>query len=182
MTATDRLPRGGLRIRARLRALYHGASQTAVRFRLAVLAIDLIIVAFFIAAPLLRHVGMAFYIVDYLVAAILACDLAARALAYSNIRDWLKRPIVWVDLFILATLLFPAWLFNLGFLRVIRLWTLVSSDFFWRTVGRKYDDTRVEDTTKAVAALVTFVFVATGFVYTGFMGRYEGISGWVDAL
>lgn len=182
MTATDRLPHRGLRIRARLRALYHGASRTAVRFRLAVLTIDLIIVAFFIAAPLLKHVGLAFYIVDYLVAAILACDLAARALAYSNIRDWLKRPIVWVDLFILATLLFPAWLFNLGFLRVIRLWTLVSSDFFWRTVGSKYDDTRVEDTTKAVVALVTFVFVATGFVYTGFMGRYEGISGWVDAL
>ena len=182
MTATDRLPREGLRLRARLRALYHGSSETAVRFRIAVLTVDLVIVAFFMAAPLLRHVGLAFYIVDYVVAALLAADLAARALAYSNIKDWLKRPIVWVDLFILATLLFPAWLFNLGFLRVIRLWTLVSSDFFWRTIGRKYDDTRVEDTTKAVVALVTFVFVATGFVYTGFMGRYDGISGWVDAL
>ena len=182
MTATDRLPRRGTRFRARLRALYHGSSRTAVRFRLAVLTVDLIIVAFFIAAPLLKQAGPAFYVLDYVVAALLAADLAARALAYSDIRDWLKRPIVWVDLFILATLLFPAWLFNLGFLRVIRLWTLVSSDFFWRTVGRKYDDTRIEDTTKAVVALVTFVFVATGFVYTGFMGRYEGISGWVDAL
>ena len=182
MTATDRLPREGLRIRARLRALYHGSSETAVRFRIAVLTVDLIIVAFFIAAPLLRHVGLAFYVVDYVVAALLAADLAARALAYSNIKDWLKRPIVWVDLFILATLLFPAWLFNLGFLRVIRLWTLVSSDFFWRTVGRKYDDTRVEDTTKAVVALVTFVFVATGFVYTSFVGTYEGITGYIDAL
>ena len=182
MTGTDQLPRGRLRIRARLRALYHGSSRTAVRFRMAVLTVDLIIIAFFIAAPVLKHVGLAFYIVDYVVAALLAADLAARALAYSDIKDWLKRPIVWVDLFILATLLFPAWLFNLGFLRVIRLWTLVNSDFFWRTVGRKYDDTRVEDTTKALVALVTFVFVATGFVYTGFMGRYEGISGWVDAL
>lgn len=182
MMVTDRLPRSGTRVRARLRALYHGSSRTAVRFRLAVLTVDLIIVAFFIAAPLLKQAGPAFYVLDYVVAALLAADLAARALAYSDIRDWLKRPIVWVDLFILATLLFPAWLFNLGFLRVIRLWTLVSSDFFWRTVGRKYDDTRIEDTTKAVVALVTFVFVATGFVYTGFMGRYEGISGWVDAL
>ncbi len=182
MTATERVPPRGFRLRARLRALYHGASTTAVRFRLAVLTIDLIIVAFFIAAPVLKHVGLAFYIVDYVVAAILTADLVARALAYSDIKDWLKRPIVWVDLFILATLLFPAWLFNLGFLRVIRLWTLVNSDFFWTTVGRKYDDTRVEDTTKALVALVTFVFVATGFVYTGFMGRYEGISGYVDAL
>lgn len=153
-----------------------------MRFRLAVLALDLVIVAFFIAAPLLREDQLAFYVLDYVVAALLVADLAARAMAFSDVRDWLKRPIVWIDLFILATLLFPAWLFNLGFLRVIRLWTLVNSDFFWRTVGRRYDDTRVEDTIKAVTALVTFVFVATGFVYTSFMGRYDGISGWVDAL
>ncbi len=182
MTTPDRPAHDGLRLRARLRALYHGSSRTAVRFRLAVLTIDLVIIAFFIAAPVLRDIGLAFYIVDYVVAALLALDLAARALAFSDLKDWLKRPIVWVDLFILATLLFPAWLFNLGFLRVIRLWTLVNSDFFWRTVGRRYDDTRVEDTTRALVALVTFVFVATGFVYTGFMGRYEGIGGWVDAL
>ncbi|AQR60539.1 ion transporter [Brevundimonas sp. LM2] len=182
MTASDRPADGGLRLRARLRALYHGTSRTAVRFRLAVLVVDLTIIGFFVAAPLLRDDRLVFYALDYVVAALLGADLLARALAYSDIKDWLKRPIVWVDLFILATLLFPAWLFNLGFLRVIRLWTLVNSDFFWRTIGRRYDDTRVEDTTKAVVALVTFVFVATGFVYTSFMGRYDGISGWVDAL
>ena len=182
MTVSERPAHDRLRIRARLRALYHGTSQTAVRFRLAVLTIDLIIVAFFIAAPVLKHVGFAFYVVDYVVAAILAADLAARALAYTDIKDWLKRPIVWVDLFILATLLFPAWLFNLGFLRVLRLWTLVNSEFFWRTIGRRYDDTRVEDTVRALVALVTFVFVATGFVYTSFMGRHEGITGRIDAL
>jgi voltage-gated potassium channel len=172
----------GLRLRARLRALYHGSSVTAVRFRLAVLIIDLIIIAFFMAAPLLRGEGLIFYIIDYVIAALLAFDLAARAWAYSDLRSWLKKPIVWVDLFILATLLFPAWLFNLGFLRVLRLWTLINSDFFWRTIGRRYDDTRVEEITKAIVALVTFIFVATGFVYTSFMGVYEGISGYIDAL
>ena len=172
----------GLRLRARVRALYHGSSETAVRFRLAVLVIDLLIVGFFVAAPLLRSEAWVFYVIDYVIAFLLALDLAARAWAFSDVRAWLKKPIVWVDLFILATLLFPAWLFNLGFLRVLRLWTLINSDFFWRTVGRRYDDTRVEDTTKAVVALVTFVFVATGFVYTSFMGRYEGITGYIDAL
>ena len=172
---------GGLRLRARLRALYHGSSPVAVRFRLAVLIVDLAIVAFFIAAPLLRGEGLIFYIIDYVIAAILAADLAARASAYSNIRDWLRKPIVWMDLFILATLLFP-FFFNLGFLRVLRLWTLIHSDFFWRTIGRRYDDTRVEDVAKALVSLVTFVFVATGFVYTSFMGRHDGISGYLDAL
>ncbi len=172
----------GWRIRARLRALYHGSSRQAVRFRYTVLIIDIVIIAFFIAAPVLKGEGWIFYALDYVIASLLAADLIARAMAWTDIRSWLKRPVVWVDLFILATLLFPAWLFNFGFLRVIRLWTLINSDFFWRTVGRKYDDTHVEDVVKALAALVTFVFVATGFVYTSFVGTHEGLTGYIDAL
>ena len=94
----------------------------------------------------------------------------------------MKKPVVWADLIVLGTLLFPAMALNFGFLRVLRLWSLVNSEFFWRTIGRRYDDTRVEDITKAVGALVTFVFVATGFVYATFTGRAEGIVGYVDAL
>lgn len=170
------------RLRAILRSLYHGSSPTAVRFRLGVIAVDLAIIAFFVAAPILKDSGRAFYVIDYVIAVVLIIDLTARAMAWSSLKSFLKRPVTWVDLFILVTLLAPAWLANLGFLRVVRLWTLVDSEFFWRTIGRKYDDTRVEEITKAVVRLVTFVFVVTGFVYTSFMGRYEGISGWVDAL
>ena len=174
--------RNGLRLRARVRALYHGDSPTAVRFRLAVIVVDFAIIAFFLAAPILREAGWAFYVLDYLIAAMLALDLIARAWAYSDIKDWLKRPVVWVDLLVLATLLFPAWLYNFGFLRLLRLWTLLNSDFFWRTVGRRYDDTRVEEITRALAALLTFVFVVTGFVYATFRGHHAGITGYLDAL
>ncbi|MBB3872677.1 MAG: potassium channel family protein [Brevundimonas sp.] len=171
----------GLRLRARLRYLYHGGQPAAVKFRLTVIVIDFAIIAFFLAAPILKNMGWAFYVLDYLIAALLAIDLAARAYAYSDIKDWLKRPIVWLDLFILATLLFPAWLFNLGFLRMLRLWTLLNSDFFWRTVGARFDDTRVEGIVRALSGLVTFVFVVTGFVYATFRG-HDGISGYIDAL
>jgi voltage-gated potassium channel len=152
-----------------------------VRFRLTVIAVDFTIIAFFLASPILKNMRWAFYVLDYLIAALLAADLAARAYAYSDIRDWLKKPIVWLDLFVLATLLFPIWLFNLGFLRLLRLWTLLNSDFFWRTVGSRYDDTRVEAVVRALSGLVTFVFVVTGFVYATFLG-HDGISGYVDAL
>lgn len=170
-----------LRLRARLRYLYHGSQPPAVRFRMAVIVVDFAIIAFFLASPILRNMGWAFYALDYLVAALLALDLAARAWTYSDIKDWLKRPIVWLDLFILATLLFPAWLFNLGFLRMMRLWTVLNSDFFWRTVGRRYDDTRVEGIVRALSSLLTFVFLTTGFVYATFRG-HDGIAGYVDAL
>lgn len=172
----------GLRLRARLRYLYHGSSPLAVRFRLAVIVVDFAIIAFFLAAPILHEAGLVFYVIDYLIAAILIVDLAARALAHTDIKDWLKKPATWVDLFVLATLLFPAWLFNLGFLRLLRLWTLLHSEFFWRTIGHKYDDTRVEEITKAVASLLTFIFVVTGFVYATFRGTHPGITGYLDAL
>ena len=170
------------RLRVRLRELYHGSSPGAVRFRYWVLVIDLALIGFFIAAPFLRDVDVVFLTVDYLVAFVLALDIGARALTFHTWREWLRRPSVWIDLFVLATLLFPLWLFSLAFLRVLRLWSLVHSDFFWETVGRRYDDTRWEDVGKTVATLVTFVFVVTGFVYASFARTHPGIAGYVDAL
>ncbi|HEY9233463.1 MULTISPECIES: potassium channel family protein [Phenylobacterium] len=168
------------RIRARLHELYYGRSDRSLRFRLAVIAIDFVMIAFFIAGPLLRDTPV-FLFIDYLLALVLTVDLSARALATTNVIGWLKRPTTWVDLFVWLTLIFPFWLFNLAFLRVIRLWSLIHSEFFWDTVGRRYDETRWEDVIRAVANLLTFLFVMTGFVYTSF-ARTEGISGYIDAL
>jgi voltage-gated potassium channel len=169
------------RLRERLRQLYHGQSPEAVRFRYAVIGVDLLLIAFFIAAPLLRKTP-AFLAVDYLIALILAADLAARALACDDLKVFVRRPIVWVDVFVLTTLLAPLWFFNLAFLRVVRLWTLFHSEFFWETVGRRYDDTRWEDVIRAIASLLTFLFIATGVVYSVFEARHPGIEGYVDAL
>ena len=169
-------------LRSLLRSLYHGQSLTAVRFRTAWIAVDIVIIAFFIAAPLIRETPF-FMTVDYAIAALLALDLAARAAAYPDgVTRWLTRPSTWLDILILLTLLFPAWLANLGFLRALRLWTLVNSEVFWDTVGRRYDETRVEEVTRAVVALVTFVFVITGFVYTYFRGTEGGPQTYVDSL
>ena len=173
-------PRPTARLRARLHALYHGGTPAAVRFRTAWLVLDLIIIAFFIAAPVLEGRGI-FLVIDYAIACIVALDLGARALAWGNMRTFFRRRSVWIDIFILLTLLFPQWFFNLGFLRVLRLWTLVNSEVFWDTLGRRYDDTRVEEVTRAVATLLTFVFITTGFVYTSFVGS-SGIDGYVAAL
>jgi voltage-gated potassium channel len=169
------------RIRAWLRYLYHGQSRIAVRFRLAVIAVDFALIVFFVVAPMIRATPF-FLATDYLVALILFLDLFARALAWRSFKSWICRPIVWIDLFVLITLLAPLWLFSLAFLRVLRLWTLIHSDFFWETVGRRYDDTRVEEVSRAAATLVTFVFIVTGFVYASFAGRHVGVDGYVEAL
>lgn len=181
--ATDERPHGWdiARVRALSRLLYHGRSPAAVRFRTWVLAVDVILIAFFIATPFLRQTA-GFLFIDYAVAVLLGADLAARGLAAPNLLKWLLRPIVWVDMVVLATLLFPEQLFGLAFLRALRLWTVVNSEFFWTTVGRRYDNTRWEDVVRAAATLVTFLFVTTGVVYTAFAGSHPGMRGYVDAL
>lgn len=169
------------RLRVRLRELYHGDSPGAVRFRLWVIAIDLLLIAFFVAAPFLRDYP-AYLVVDYAVALVLATELGARALADTSLKAFFRRFSVWIDLFVLVTLLFPLTLFNLAFLRVLRLWSLFHSEIFWATIGRRYDDTRVEDVSKSLATLITFVFIATGFVYASFARSHPGLGGYVDAL
>jgi voltage-gated potassium channel len=169
------------RLRVRLRELYHGKTPGAVRFRLWVIAIDFLLIGFFIAGPFLRDYP-AYLVVDYVVAFVLAVDIAARALADTGVKTFFRRFSVWVDLVVLVTLLFPLWLFNFAFLRVMRLWSLVHSEIFWETVGRRYDDTRVEEVSKTLATLITYVFVVTGFVYASFARTHPGIQGYVDAL
>lgn len=169
------------RLRALCRELYKGDSPLAVRFRYCVLALDLILIAFFVVTPFIQG-SVAFLALDYAVAFVVALELAARAMAERSLIRWARRPSAWVDVFVLVTLLFPMWLFNLAFLRVMRLWSLVHSDFFWKTIGRRYDHTRWEDIAKAVVTLVTFVFVATGFVYSSFAGRHPQITSYLDAL
>jgi voltage-gated potassium channel len=161
-----------------LHRLYYGDTAAAVKFRYSVLVIDLAIIAFFIAAPMIRGTQV-FWWIDYAIAAVVAAELAARALASYSGR-WLRSPIVWVDFFVLATLLVPV--FNLGFLRIVRLWSVVHSEFFWRTVGRRFDNTRWEEVVRTITTMVTFVFVVTGFVYTSYARSHPGIDGYVDAL
>jgi voltage-gated potassium channel len=168
------------RLRSRLRLLYHGHSPGAVRFQVAVLVVDFAIIAFFIASPLIRD-KPSFIWLDVAVAILLLADIAARGLASTDLMRWLRQLTTLVDLFVLVTLLFPAWLANFGFLRILRLWTLSRSGFMWRPL-RKRRLQAWEETGRAVVNLVTFLFVTTGFIYTFFARPDSGIEGYLDAL
>ena len=167
-------------LRERLRLLYHGHSLGALRFQYAVMIIDLLIVAFFVASPVIRE-SPSFLWIDYSIAALLILDIAARALASTDIPRWLRQPTSIVDIFILLTLLFPLWLANLGFLRVLRLWSLSRSGVFWRPLVRRgYGSWR--EVVQSVINLITFLFVVTGFIYTFFFRENSGFTGYIDAL
>lgn len=167
-------------LRRRLRALYHGRSATALRFQWAVVAIDFVIIIFFLITPMIGS-HFSYLWLDYLIATLVAADLAARCLASRDARRWLRQPDVWIDLIVLGTLLAPLWLANLSFLRALRLWTLSRTDVVWRPL-RKHGLGEWEDVTRATIRLVTFLFVFTGFVYTSFANRAPGINSYIDAL
>lgn len=167
-------------IRDRLRLLYHGRSPRALRFQYTVMTVDLLIVTFFIASPVLRERPF-FLWIDYSIAALLALDITARAMASSDIPRWLRQPTSIVDIFIMLTLLFPLWLANLGFLRVLRLWSLSRSGVFWQPLIRRgYGQWR--EVVQSVVNLITFLFVVTGFIYTFFFREGAGFAGYIDAL
>lgn len=172
--------RGLTRLRSTLRLLYHGQTPAALRLQETILFVDLAIIAFFIATPLLRE-SETFLWIDYSIAALLALDLLARGLASSQPLRWLRQLPVIIDIFILMTLLAPTWLFNLGFLRILRLWTLTRSSIVWRPLEKRGLG-EYRETVQAVINLLVFIFVVTGFVYTAFANRESGIAGYVDAL
>ena len=169
-----------LRLRSKLRKLYHGAQPAAVRFQIVAVILDLAIIVFFIVTPLLQG-KPAFLWLDYTVAALVGADMAARLLASNNILRLMKQPAAWIDVFILATLLFPQALANFAFLRILRLWSLSRTGGLWRHFGvLRFNQWR--EASNAVINLLTFLFVLAGFVYTFFFRSRPGIEGYVDAL
>ncbi len=174
-------PQSGLaRLRSRLRLLYHGHAPGAVRFQRAVLVVDLAIIAFFIVGPILRD-RPSYLWIDLAVVILLLADIVARGLASTDMPRWLRQPTTLVDLFILVTLLLPAWLANFGFLRILRLWTLSRSGSLWLPL-RKHGLREWEETGRAVVNLLTFLFVVASFIFTFFAGADTGIAGYIDAL
>ncbi|MFP5077547.1 potassium channel family protein [Rhizobium sp. YIM 134829] len=167
-------------LRGRLRRLYYGTDNRALRFQLTIGAIDLIVILFFLAGPYLNP-GGSYLVIDYAIAAIIACELVARALVAESLRRFLLRPMTLVDLLILATLLAPQHLSNFAFLRALRIWSFSQSRVF-EVITTRLGCRRYSDVLRACIAFVTFLFLISGFVYTTFFYRDAGIDGFVDAL
>lgn len=168
-------------LRSRLRNFYYGHTQTAVRFQGVLLVLDLAIVGFFIFSQFIRDPAW-FWMVDACIAVFLALEMAARLYALGTLRRWLLYPSTWADLIVLSTLVFPPFA-NLGFLRILRLWSLVHRERFWNVLGGgRWDDTYVENLTQAVMTLVTFIFIAAGVTQALFLHEHPGLNNFADAI
>lgn len=167
-------------LKMKLRRIERGRDRWSLRRQAVLAIIDLSILAFFILGPYLRS-GLSYLIIDYAIAVWIMIELAARALATSSLPAFLKRPMTWIDLAILATLLFPNELFNFAFLRAMRLWAIGDSPLL-HVLLTHAGCSAYRDVTRACLNFLVFLFMVTGFVYTTFFYHQDGLVGFVDAL
>jgi voltage-gated potassium channel len=182
VTAPETAPENTPSLRSRLRELYFGTTPRALTFQGWLLAFDVLLIGFFVASQFLRENAW-FYIIDYLAAALIALDMGCKLYALGSIKRWLRYPTTWIDGVVLLTLLFPALLHNWGFLRILRLWTLVHRERFWNVLGGgKFDDTRAEDLTKAIVNMVVFILLTAGLAQVLFLGSHPKLNNFLDAI
>ncbi|KQQ79124.1 MULTISPECIES: potassium channel family protein [Rhizobium/Agrobacterium group] len=169
-----------MKFRDCVRLLERPTGRNAIAMQAAFAVVDLAILAFFLLGPYLRS-SPSYLIVDYIIAAWIGLELMVRAVAAPSLRHWLARPLTWIDLVLLVTLLFPDALFNFAFLRVMRLWAIGQSPLL-KEVLRRAGCVSYLDVVRAVLNFLVFLFLMTGFVYTTFFYNRDGSEGFIDAL
>jgi voltage-gated potassium channel len=174
------LKKAAASIRIKLQRYESGKDTASLRLQALFAIVDLLILAFFILGPYLRN-GPSYIVIDYIIAVWIGVELLVRAITARSVGSWAMRPMTWIDIVILCTLLFPNYLFNFAFLRVMRIWAIGRSpllEFGLKRVGFLH----LKDVARAVVNFVVFLFMVTGFVYTTFFYGREGGEGFVDAL
>ncbi|MDP3195556.1 potassium channel family protein [Tabrizicola sp.] len=169
-------------LRARLRTFYEGAGQTADRFRYALLAFDLLTVAWLVTSSFFER-GPWHIQIDVAIGVVFLADFVARL--------WIsRRPMkdlasFWglADVLVIISLLFPIWGEGLAFLRVLRLYRVFHSP---QTLDQLRDDVpgfrRHETALRAALNLLIFIFAMTSLVYQTQVTRNADIRNYVDAL
>jgi len=165
-----------------LTSLYYGRDSGAVRFRFAMLAFDTLVILFFVASSLIDELA-SLYWVDYVFAALLMLDLAARVAIASRPLSFLLQFTSLTDLVVIMSLLAAAIIDNLGFLRVVRMLRLLRSYHIVRELRQSFPFFRKnEDIIGSSLNLSVFIFVITAVIYVLEVDKNEHINNYLDAL
>ena len=170
-------------LRERLDVLYNGSSETAVRFRYCLLAVDLATISFFIVLALIESRPGWILPVDYAIALILAADFAARLHIAGRRTRFLLDPVSLADLVVVASLIAAPFFTNLAFLRVLRSLRLIRSYHIARELrANSVFFSANERVINAVINLTVFIFIVAAAVYVLQVSTNPQINNYVDAL
>lgn len=169
-------------LRGRLRHLYHGHGTVPRRFRYALVAFDVLVIAdfLFIAANPGRFETRVF---DLVLGVIVVIEFLARLYAEEDRARYLRSPATLADVAVVVSLFLPAFFDNLGFLRVARAVRVLRS---YRLAADLREDLpwfkANEDVVLRSVNLFVFVFVVTSVVFVTQNDVNPAIKNYLDAL
>lgn len=168
--------------RERLRELYFGEDRRSRRFRYGLIVLDLVTLGVFLVSSYAReHWWMV--PVDLVLAALLVAEFSARLYAEDDRRRVCLSFATVADLVVILSLLLPAFVDNLAFLRVARALRLLRSYHLLRDLRAESEWFRLnEDIIQRTLNLGVFIFVVTSAVYVTQNDINPQIANYVDAL
>jgi len=170
------------RLRSRLRRLYFSSEPGARTFRLIMLAVDVALLVYFIAASF-HHQAPWHIKADLAIAAFLALEWLVRFWIYDLRLKLFRQVSTWTDLLVILSLLAPLLNESLLFLRVLRFMRLLHSYHPLRDLRAVSPFFRKnEDVIDALVNLAVFVFAMSAIVHVTQVRTNPGINHYVDAL
>jgi voltage-gated potassium channel len=169
-------------LKGSIRQLYEGETLGGVRFRYALLVLDIVTVLFIIATSFLPR-SKAIESLDVVFGVLILADFSARLIiSRQPLRDF-TRLSTWSDIVAIISFLAPLAGEAGGFLRALRTLRLLRD---YQMVARLRVDSSFfrqnEEVIFAVANLAVFIFVMTGIVYETQKSHNDHIANYADAL
>jgi voltage-gated potassium channel len=166
-----------------LDGLYHGDSKTAIRFRFALLTVDLATIAFFVVLSMAAVQAPWVNVLNYVIAVYLIADVTARGLLRKRRLIFLLWPTTIADILVVVSLLLAPFIQSLAFLRLLRALRLLQSYHMVRDLRRIYPFFRKnESVIHAVLNLLVFIYIVSALVLVLQIGRNPMIGNYLDAL
>ena len=169
-------------LKGRIRRLYEGDTFGCIKFRYALLALDVVTVLFIIATSFLPRTR-AIEALDVVFGILILADFSARMIISRQPLRELTRLSTWTDIVVIISFLAPLAGEAGEFLRAFRTLRLLSD---YQMVARLRVDSaffqRNEEVVFAVANLGVFIFVMTGVVYETQRSHNQQIANYADAL
>lgn len=167
----------------RLLWLYEGTGTVPYWFRWAMLAFDLLTIAYFVWAPFEDKHSHHHNKIDFVIGIVILLDLIARFIIAKPKRRFLFKPLNWADAVVVVTMLAPLLVSNFAFLRILRAVRAVRAFTFVKRVKLITPFfQRHERIIDRVTNLVVFVFVMAAMVYATQVELNPEIHSYVDAL
>jgi len=122
-------------------------------------------------------------VLDYVIGAVIAIDLAARFyIVRPKVKFW-KRLYNWADIIVVISMLLPLFAQNFAFLRLLRAMRVVRAFTLLRRLKAVSSYLKQREAIfDRVTNLVVFVFMMAALVYVVQVDRNADITNYVDAL